>query len=370
VTTETIIIGAGPAGLAVGACLRRGGRDFVILEREAEVGSAWRHHYERLHLHTAKRHSALPHRPFPRDWPTYVSRERFVAYLEEYARAFDLSPRFGEAVVRAQPTDAGWRVETSLGVHEARCLVVASGYNRAPHRPPFAGEERFSGEIIHSAQYRNGDAYRGRRVLVVGAGNTGAEIALDLRERGAATVDLCVRGPIHVIRRDILGVPAQVLGILTAWIPVAVLDVLFRWLVALVVGDLSRWGIRCPEDGIVAQINRLGRIPLIDVGTIAEIKRGRIGVRPDIRALTVHGAEFSDGATADYDAIVLATGYRPRLDAFLERAAEVLDERGYPRRCGRETELPGLFFVGFHNTVTGLLREISREATRVAAAIQ
>jgi cation diffusion facilitator CzcD-associated flavoprotein CzcO len=298
-----------------------------------------------------------------------VPRERVVAYLEDYARTFELAPRFGETVKRAAPTTDGWRVETSAGVLDARNLVIATGYNAAPHRPRFAGEEHFAGTIVHSAEYRNAAPYQKKRVLVVGAGNTGAEIALDLREQGATSVDLCVRGPIHVIQRDLLGVPGQVISIACAWIPVAVRDVLFSWLVALTVGDLSRFGIRHPDEGIVAQVNRLGRIPIIDIGTIASIKGGHITVRPDIRVLDPSGVTFTDGASAAYDAIVLATGFRPRLDDFLERASDVLDERGCPRRHGRETELPGLYFVGFHNVATGLLREIGREAKRVAGAI-
>jgi cation diffusion facilitator CzcD-associated flavoprotein CzcO len=95
--TETLIIGAGPAGLAVGACLRVANREFVMIDRAAAVGSAWRRHYERLHLHTAKRYSSLPHKPLPKDWPTYIAREQFVSYLEDYARTFELSPQLGES---------------------------------------------------------------------------------------------------------------------------------------------------------------------------------------------------------------------------------------------------------------------------------
>src|SRR5262249_9908048 len=127
--TETVVIGAGPAGLAVAACLRRAGREVVIVDRAAEVGSAWPRPYERPHLHTAKRRSALPYRKFPRDWPTYISREQFVEYLEEYARAFELAPRLGETVTRAAPKEDGWRVETSAGVLQSRFLVVATGHN-------------------------------------------------------------------------------------------------------------------------------------------------------------------------------------------------------------------------------------------------
>jgi thioredoxin reductase len=368
--TETLIVGAGPAGLATGACLRRAGRDFVIVDGASVVGSSWRRHYERLHLHTARSHSSLPHHPMPRDWPTYVPRERFVTYLEDYARAFELAPRFGEKVTRAEPLDGkGWRVTTSTGEHQARRLVVASGYNAVPHRPELPGQVRFGGAMAHSSDFRNADPYRGKRVLVIGAGNTGAELALELSEKGAASVDLCIRSKIHVITRDALGLPTQVMAALTLWIPLPLRDVIFRGLMRVLVGNLTRWGIHAPAEGILAQIVRLGRIPLIDVGTIAAIREGRIKVRGDIKELTEAGARFADGTERSYDTIVLATGFRPKLDAFLARASEVLDDRGYPRLRGRETELPGLYFVGFNLGEAGHLRQIAIEARRVAADI-
>jgi len=370
--TGTLIVGAGPAGLAVGACLRRAGCELAIVERERDVGAAWRRHYERLHLHTVKRHSALPYRPFAADDPKYVPRARVVAYLEDYARAFELAPELGVAVERAAPLPdgGGWRVETSAGARECRFLVLATGYNAAPHRPALAGQDAFRGTILHSADYRSGAAFAGKRVLVVGIGNTGGEIAIDLVEAGAAAVDVCVRGPVHVVARDPFGIPAQLLALSTAWIPVGARDPMFSLLVKMTVGNLSRFGLRAPDEGIVAQLERTGRIPLIDVGTVALVKAGRIGIRPDLAELTATGARFSDGAAADYDAIVLATGYRPRLAELLPRGgADVLDERGLPRRHGCEAELPGLFFVGFHTPITGMLREIGREARRVAAAI-
>jgi indole-3-pyruvate monooxygenase len=368
--TETLIVGAGPAGLATAACLRRAGRDFVIVDGASAVGSSWRRHYERLHLHTARSHSGLPHRPMPRDWPTYVPRERFVTYLEDYARAFELAPLFGERVTHAEPLNGkGWHVTTSAGEHEARHLVVASGYNAVPHRPALPGQLRFCGKLAHSSDFRNGEPYRGKRVLVVGAGNTGAELALEMSEKGAASVDLCIRSKIHVITRDALGLPTQVMAAMTLWIPLPLRDLIFRGLMRVLVGNLSRWGIHAPDEGILAQIVRLGRIPLIDVGTIGAIREGRIKVRGDIQELTENGARFADGAEGSYDTVVLATGFRPKLDAFLARTVEVLDERGYPRLRGRETELPGLYFVGFEMGEAGHLRQIGIEARRVAAAI-
>jgi len=368
---DTLIVGAGPAGLAVGACLRRAGCTFAIVERERQLAPAWRRHYERLHLHTVKGHSALPFMPFAADDPTYVPRARVVSYLEEYARAFELAPELGVAVERIEPRDGGgWRVTTSRGEREHRFVVLATGYNDSPNRPTLAGEAAFAGKILHSADYRSGAPFAGKRVLVVGSGNTGAEIAVDLVENGAAAVEMSVRGPVHVVARDPFGLPAQLLGIATAWIPVAARDPMFSMLVKMTVGDLSRWGLRKPDEGIVAQLERSGRIPLIDVGTVELVKAGKIVVRPDVKELVAGGARFVDDTAGEYDAIVLATGYRPRLSALLPNAgADVLDERGLPRQHGRETGLPGLFFVGFRTPITGMLREIGREARRVARAI-
>ena len=357
--TETVIVGAGPAGLAVGACLRRAGHEITILEKHDAVGWSWRNHYERLHLHTTRGGSALPYRSLPRAWPRYPSRAQVVEYLEDYARAFELTPRFDEAVTRARREGDGWRIETSRGEHRAANLVIASGYNAAPYRPAFDGE--FTGALVHSSEYKTGADYRGKRVLVVGAGNTGAEIALDLCEQNASTVDLCVRSEVHVVARDMFGIPAQMLAVLGAWIPRRVRDVIFHWLIRLTVGDLSRYGLVAPKQGVIAQIDGLARIPILDIGTIRLIKTGRIRVRPKIARFAGAAAEFSDGERADYDAVVLATGFRCGLD-YIEGAP--LDERGRPR--GDE---PGLYFVGFRNVSTGLLREIAREAKRVARAI-
>ena len=237
--------------------------------------------------------------------------------------------------------------------------MIASGYNAAPYRPSFEG--KFTGNLVHSAEYKSGADYRGKRVLVVGAGNTGAEIALDLCEQGADTVEMCVRSQVHVVARDMFGIPAQTLAVISTWIPRRVRDMIFRILIKLTVGDLSRYGLVAPKQGVIAQIDGLARIPILDIGTIALIKRGRIRVRPQIARFTGGGAEFTDGERVDYDAVVLATGFRCALD-YIEGAP--LDERGQPR--GDE---PGLYFVGFRNVATGLLREITREAKRVARAI-
>ena len=183
--TTVVIVGAGPAGLAVGACLKRAGVDFAILEKAGEVAPAWRRHYRRLHLHTVKSFSSLPFLPFPRDYPRYVPRELVVRYLDDYARKFDLRPRFGVTVKAIRRDDSGFLVETGSDSLKARHVVIASGNNAEPIVPRLAAIEAFKGEVLHSADYTQAAPFAGRSVLIVGMGNTGAEIALDLAEGGA-----------------------------------------------------------------------------------------------------------------------------------------------------------------------------------------
>lgn len=153
-------------------------------------------------------------------------------------------------------------------------------------------------------------------------------------------------------------------------LPVAVRDSLVSPILRLAVGDLSRWGIVRPAVGPNRLIEETGRIPILDVGTIAQVKAGWIRIVPGIEDVLTDSVRFADGRTEAFDAIILATGYRPGLERFLDGLAEISDERGRPNRFGEETGVPGLFFVGFRNPPTGALREIAREAPRVAALIR
>lgn len=366
---EALILGAGPAGLATAACFTRAGIPFVQLERDEQVGSSWRSHYDRLHLHTVKRFSHLPYMPFPADLPRYVPRLRFVEYLESYARHFSLKPRFGEGVRSAFYERGGWTVTTDAGEHRARRLVVATGYNRKPKVPSWPGQERFKKEIIHSSKYHSGAAYRGRRVLVVGMGNSGAEIALDLVEQGASEVGLSVRSPTHVLPRDYHGIPSQWTGLLLSRVPVRVANAMANVVSREAFGDLSRYGIERPEIGPLSQVIERGRIPVLDVGTIAAIKEGKIDVLKGVDALDEETVRFSDGTTRPFDVLVLATGYTAALDEYLECAAQVVDHRGYPKVHAEESSMPGLYFLGYRNPPTGQLFDIHREAKQITRSI-
>jgi indole-3-pyruvate monooxygenase len=366
-----LIIGAGPAGLATAACLKRRNVDALVLEAGPSLGNAWRNHYDRLRLHTVKQHSQLPGLPFGKELPRYVARADFVAYLEAYAARFSIVPRTGEAVrrVRAGAGDdaEAFVVESARASYRARAVVVATGYNRLPNPDRLPDQDLFRGRLLHSSAYRNGEAFAGQRVLVVGAGNTGAEIALDLVERGAKPT-LAVRGPVNVVPSDLLGMPIQLTSIRLRKAPLKLADAIGRLASRLAFGDLTRHGFPRPALGPISAIKKRQRIPLIDVGTMAAVKRGEIAVKPGVAGLTEAGARFADDSAAAFEAIILATGFRAALEEMVA-VPGVLAEGGVPRDWRGSGAAANLFFVGYEVVPTGHLREIAIRAEAVAAEI-
>lgn len=366
VDTETLVVGASAAGLATAACLRSAGQPFEVLEATPVVGNAWRHHYDRLHLHTPKSSSALPGLDMPARWPRYPSRDHMVEYLEHFRDHHRLAPHYGQQVSRLEWRDGSWIATTGDGKWRSNNVVVATGRTRQPLRPNWPGMQDFGGQIMHSGAYRNGAQWRGRPVLVVGFGNSACEQAIDLVEHGASP-HLSVRSPVNVIPRDILGaIPVLQLGILMRHLPTAVADALAWPLIRFTVGDIRKVGLQKLPYGPNSQIIRDQHIPLLDIGTIDLIRAGRIGMHGDIARFTASGVVFQDGTTLDIDAVVTGTGYRPGLDEFLPDWRAVCDEAGIPEVSGAPTALPGLYFCGQYVSPAGMLREIAIEARRIA----
>ncbi|MGO9831596.1 MAG: flavin-containing monooxygenase [Myxococcaceae bacterium] len=365
--TDVVVVGSGPAGLAVGACLRKAGIDFVLLEKGRALAPAWRQRYDRLHLHTDRSHSGLPYLPMPKAYPRYPSSAQMIEYLEAYAQRFSLAPRFGEEVTGARRAEGGWAVETQTGRYRARALVLATGYNAEPVRPQWPGMEAYQGVLLHSSEYRSGERFRGQDVLVVGFGNSGGEIAIDLFEH-AARADIVVRGTVNLLPRELLGIPILTWGIALSHLPPPVADLLAAPLLRMSFGDLSRLGLRKAPAGPLTELATRKRVPLIDVGTVDLLRRKSIQVRPGIEAFTRDGARFVDGTEAPYQAVVLATGFRPRLAQVLANVDGVLDEAGMPLTSGREA-VPALYLTGFYIAPTGMIREAGIEARRIVARL-
>ncbi|QJW90468.1 NAD(P)/FAD-dependent oxidoreductase [Spirosoma taeanense] len=370
----TLIIGAGPAGLAVAGQLAHRNLPFTVLEASEYTGFAWRNHYDRLHLHTVKQHSALPHFPYPANYPTYVSRLQVVEYLERYAEHFGIKPLYNQKVVRIgrnqTPGSPAWQVQTETELFNADRVVVATGYNRIPNVPELPGQRDFRGIIWHSREYRNGAPFSDENVLVVGMGNTGAELALDLYEHGARSF-ISVRRPINIIRRDVFGRPAQPTAIFLSKFPYWFYDFVAGLAQRLTVGDLSAYGLGKP-DRPPSYDTRQGRIPVIDLGTLDQIKAGNIKVVPGIERVNARTVTFTDGRELPFDAIILATGYRPGLSSMLgeELSGRVLNERGYPKQlCFPEADLAGLYFLGYTTPLTGIIYNLNIDSERIAQHI-
>ena len=365
---EAVVIGAGPAGLAAAACLRREGVEALVVERDS-VGSSWRRHYDRLHLHTVRWLSGLPGLPIDRREGRWVSRDGVVRYLERYARYHRLNIRTGVEVRRLLRDGEDWRVKTNEDDIVGRSLVVATGFNREPFLPDWPGRETFAGELLHSAAYRNPSAYRGKSVLVVGTGNSGAEIAVDLAEGGAREVMISVRTPPNILRRDVGGFPSQVVGVLTRRLPVPVVDRVAAVVQRLTIGDLGRYGMPAPASGLYTRVNR-DSIPILDVGLVRLLKERRIRVVPALEGFDGAGVRLAGGKMIRPDAVIAATGFRRGLEELVGEHGLVA-ARGRPVAHGDRADpnAPNVYFIGFTNPLSGNLREIGIDARRMARAV-
>jgi indole-3-pyruvate monooxygenase len=363
--TDTLIIGASAAGLATAVGLTERGRQFEILEASDAVAASWRRHYDRLHLHTPKSASALPGLKMPTEWPRYVERQQVIEYLERYQSLHGLKPHFGQPVTRLERQGGEWVATTPTTQWRARTVVVATGANRQPVRPVWPGMAEYQGQVLHSSEYRNGDPWRGRPVLVVGFGNSAGEQAIDLLERGAQP-HMSVRSAVNVLPRDVLGVvPVLQLGILMQHLPPGLADAMAAPMIRLTVGDIRKVGLRKLPYGPNTQMARDRHIPVLDIGTMEHIRAGRITIHGGIERFTPDGVIFADGTALAVDAVVLATGYRPGLEEFLVDWQQVCDEQGVPA-SGQPTALPGLYFCGQYISPAGMLREIGIESRRIA----
>ena len=366
---DTLIVGAGPAGLAVGAALRMANVPFTILERATRIADSWHGHYSRLQLHTPKAHSALPFRAFPRGYPRYPSRQQVVDYLDDYARAFDLTPELGREVSRCTRGDDGvWTVSTSQREYRAHRVVVTTGNACRPCRPRWPGDDTFPGTVIHSNAYTNGESFRGKRVLVVGFGNSGAEIALDLADHGARC-SVSVRSAVNVIPRELFGLPVVTFALLYRPFPARLADKLSAMTVRATVGDLASAGLVKSDVGPMTDIAERRRIPVIDVGTLARMRRGEIVARKGIESFAGREVRFADGTRDEFDAVVLATGYTTGLASMFRDHRSVLDGAERPLTSGRESSVPGLYFCGYNVVSTGMLRQIGIEARAIGKAL-
>lgn len=366
--TDIAIVGAGAAGLATAALLQQQGLRPLVLEAGPEPGAAWRERYDRLRLHTPRLLSGLPGLRMPRRYGRWVARDDLIEYLHAYVDAHGLDVRTGTRMTRIDRDGDGWRLETEHGPLRARAVVVATGYNGAPFIPDWPGLEEFAGELVHSSEYRNPEPYRGRDVLVVGAGNSGAEIAHDVADGGANSSTLSVRTPPQIVRRATAGIPAQLIGMAIKRMPPHWVDPISKTQRKLSIPDLSAQGLPRPEQGIRTSFVASGTTPILDVGIVDAVRHGRVQVVPAVESFDGADVVLAGGSRVTPDAVIAATGFRAGLEPLVGHLG-VLGGRGLPTKTDGEPVLPGLWFVGFVPTLGGQLREGSIAARKVAQSV-
>jgi cation diffusion facilitator CzcD-associated flavoprotein CzcO len=361
VPVQVLVIGAGPAGLATSRELQRRGVEHVVFER-GEVAASWARLYDSLTLHTGKHMSHLPGMRFPRETPLFLSRDRFVEYLRAYRERFALPVESGREVTALAREGDGWIATVNGETVRAAAVVVASGIISNPRLPLLPGQGEFRGEVRHSITYRHPDEMRGKRVLVIGAGNSGGEIGSELGRSGVDTT-IAVRSGANVVPLQIAGIPIQYLAWGIRTLPRSARDVIVSAMRRIT--ELRNGPPVLPRPSV----GPLDAIPLIGFKLVDAIREGSVKLRAGVRRLTPNGVVFDNGHEEPFDVILLATGFRASI-GFLGSLVTV-DERGFALRTDRVTssEQPNLFFVGHNYDATGGITNIRRDSRLAAEAI-
>jgi len=341
---QNLIIGAGPAGLAIAGRMRQLDMPFRLLEKSNNIADSWHHHYDRLHLHTVKSLSHLPGLKFPKDYPRFVPRKKLIEYYENYVSHFDISPELETEVQSVIKADNGWQVTTSKNSFIASNVIFCTGINRKIYEPEWPGKESFSGEIVHSRHYKNP-----------------SPIAMDLSEN-EVDPSLSVRSPVNIVPREINGNPTQLTAKLLAKVPYG--DWIGKKVAGMVIGDMSKFGLEISKDYPAKQLRETGKTPVIDIGTVQHIKSGKIKIKGDVQSFSETEITFVDDSFESFDAVILATGYRADIGDFLESTDHLMNQHNYPKSAIGEGEYDGLYFIGFDNYklggILGTLLEDSR----------
>ncbi|PWT71244.1 MAG: NAD(P)/FAD-dependent oxidoreductase [Bacteroidetes bacterium] len=366
--TAILIVGSSISGLAVAASLKKQGLHPTVIEKEDNIASPWRHHYNRLHLHTNKRISSLPFKKFDKSIPRYPSRQQVVDYLEGYQKEFGLQPIFKTEAKTIKRQSEYWITETNNGIFKSKYVVIATGPFCKPRLIQFEGIETFPGDLIHSQVYKSGQDFKDKRVLVVGFGNSACEIAIDLSEHGANAF-MSVRSPVNIIPRDLMGIPILEVSMFLSRLPPRLGDTLSAPIMKLTFGNIEKWGLKKKPYGAFEQIRREETVPVLDIGVISYIRQGHIRVLGGIKKIAGRSVVFENGHQEEFDAIIAAIGYDRNYADILEVDKSRFDDLKLPTSQQNFFGKDGLYFCGFWISPRGQIREISLDAKRIAKDI-
>lgn len=376
---EVVIVGAGPAGLSVAWALKRRGITPRVIEKTAAVGDVWRNHYEGLTLNTGRRFSRLAGDPIPASAGRWPKRDDMVALLSSYPARGGFSVETGVEVTTVTQDEATglWEI-ACIGQDpiRARIVILAVGMSRLPVVPQWPGLETFQGEVVHSSKFRRASDYAGKSVLVVGSGNSGAEIASRLTEY--ANVAISVRTPPHILPRSVLGVPLAAIGAATRKLPASWVDRLLHWLQRIYVGDLGEYGLPRAQAGVSRKFAESHVTPTLYPRFAEDLRRGRLRVvgavdsfTPDSVIVEARAGSAGEGKTSlQPDVIVAATGFRSGLADIVKVPGKQLPA-DWPQSAKPPCEdaLTNLHIIGQTNPLSGQLNEIRIESERIASAI-
>jgi putative flavoprotein involved in K+ transport len=340
--TDALVVGGGQAGLCAGYYLSRAGIPFVILDAESRVGDAWRRRWDSLELFTTARYSDLPGLRFPGDPEHFPGKDEVADYLEQYARTFELPLRHDSRATALERSAAGsYQITTTSGTYEAEHVVVATGAYQRPDVPPIATQLSPEVTQLHSAEYRNPSQLPPGRVLVVGAANSGSQIAEDLAPSHRVGLSRGTR-----LRR----LPRRILGKSLHW-----------------------WGDHLGLISAPLETSWRGRTQRGELLVGASLRQlaGRHRIELFGRAIDADGqtVRFEGGATLDVDTVVWATGYRPDY-SWID--LPIFDERGAPRHRRGVTASAGLYFLGMYHQYSrgsALIAFVRHDAAYIAEHI-
>ncbi|MGE2833164.1 flavin-containing monooxygenase [Mycobacterium sp. SMC-4] len=362
---DVVIIGAGPTGLAVARQLGQHGIDALILDRADAPASAWRTRYDGFRLNTCGFWSHLPGQPIPVRHGRWPGRDEMIAYFDDYVRRQRLRLRLGVNVTRLERDGARWRLETDAETCYASAVLVATGNYHTPWVPPWDGSDGFTGDLLHSAEYRNAEAFTGCDVLVVGSGNSATEIALQLSDGVARRVAMSVRTPPHLVPRSAAGLPVDALSPVFRRLPVPVLDRAADLMQRLWFGDLSGYGLPRPGRGLYSALLREHRIPTIGDRLVPRVKTGRVEIVAAVTGFDGPRVLLADGSEVRPDVVIAATGYQRGLEPVVGHLG-VLTGHGLPVSNGTRSAAAGLWFLGYAEPLIGPLRALRHQAGPVA----
>jgi hypothetical protein len=373
------VIGAGASGLTAIKNLREYGFGVDCYERETGVGGAWNWRHDRspvyssTHLISSKPFTQYPDFPMPDSWPDYPHHSKVLAYLGRYADHFGLREHiwFGTEVTKLTPAEDGrWDVTISGArgggsdrTQRYAAVVIANGHNWSPKQPAYEGLDEFGGEVIHASAYKDAAQLRGRRVLVVGAGNTGCDLAVEAAQQASRCWHSSRRGYWYAPKYA-YGRPADQLNdlVLALRLPLRLRQALFHRTIRRTVGDLARFGLPRPDHKVYETH------PIANSQLVYYVGHGAITPVPDVARFTRTGVEFTDGTTAEPDLVILATGYLPRFE-FLSPDYLNVDAEGRPRLYLHTFSpgYPSLAVVGLLQPDSGLFSLAHWQAVTVAA---